>query len=91
MVLPLGAFACGFVLGLFEFGRIAGIAVLGVLGGLSVGVRVVLFRPGLLVPHPYWPNWVVACALAAATFLLVIIRQRAAIVRFFFLWRMLAG
>ncbi|GJE91348.1 hypothetical protein PsYK624_074970 [Phanerochaete sordida] len=79
MILPLAAFGCAFVLGLFEFGRIAGLAVLGVLGGMSVGVRIVLFRAGLLVPHPYWANWVVTMVLAAVMLLLVIAKQRAGV------------
>ncbi|EKM53362.1 uncharacterized protein PHACADRAFT_125005 [Phanerochaete carnosa HHB-10118-sp] len=79
MVLPVAAFGCGFVLGLFEFGRIAGIAVLGALGGLSLGVRIVLFRPGLLFPHPYWANWVVTMVLGAIFLILVIAKQKAGI------------
>lgn len=80
MILSMGAFVCGFALGLFNFGRIAGIAVLGALGGISIGVRVVLFRPGLLVPKPFWANWLIIGGLGAITFVLAILRQRAAIV-----------
>ena len=80
MILPLAAFGCAFVLGLFEFGRIAGIAVLGALGGLSLGVRIVLFRPNLLVPHLYWANWVVTMVLGVLVLVLVIAKQRAGIV-----------
>jgi hypothetical protein len=80
MILPMGAFVCGFILGLFEFGRIAGIAVLGVLGGVAIGVRVVLFRPNLLVWSPFWANWVISGVMGAVTFVLVIAKQRAAIV-----------
>ena len=85
MVLAMAAFGCGFVLGLFNFGRIAGIAALGALGGLSIGVRVILFRPGLLIPSPFWANWTICGVLGAVTFLLCIAKQRAAIVRRTFL------
>ena len=80
MILSMCAFGCGFILGLFEFGRIAGIAALGALGGIAIGVRIVLFRPGLLVPSPFWANWVICAALGVITFVLVIWKQRAAIV-----------
>ena len=58
----------GFAIGLFEFGRIAGIAALGAVGGLAVGVRVVLFRDDLLVGI-YFVNWIIAglCGLAGLT------------------------
>lgn len=84
MILPMAAFGCGFVLGLFEFGRIAGIAVLGVLGGMSIGVRICLFRAELLIPHPYWANWVITLVLGLAALILVIAKQKAGIVSVFF-------
>lgn len=49
-ILVLAFFAAGFFFGCFEIGRIAGIVSLGVLGGLSVGVRLMLMRSGLLFP-----------------------------------------
>lgn len=80
----MAAFGCGFVLGLFEFGRIAGIAVLGALGGMSIGVRICLFRAELLIPHPYWANWVITLVLGLVTLILVIAKQKAGIVSVFF-------
>ena len=80
MILSMGAFVCGFVIGIFNFGRAIGIAALAALGGLSIGVRIILFRPGLLIPDPFWPNWLIIAVLGAIAFLLAIFRQRASIV-----------
>ncbi|KAG6834001.1 hypothetical protein H0H93_012660, partial [Arthromyces matolae] len=59
----LSFFVVGFVFGLFDIGHGAGITLIGILGGLSFGVRVVLLRPGLLVngteKGEYGINWVV--------------------------------
>ncbi|KIP03713.1 hypothetical protein PHLGIDRAFT_94401, partial [Phlebiopsis gigantea 11061_1 CR5-6] len=80
MILCMGAFVCGFVIGVFNFARAIGIAALAALGGLSVGVRIILLRPGLLIPDPFWPNWLIIAVLGAVTLLLAIFRQRASIV-----------
>lgn len=76
-----GFFALGFVLGLFEFGRIAGIACLGVVGGIAVGLRVVLFKNGLLV-HQFFLNWLIVAACGICGLLLMIWTQRVGIVSF---------
>ncbi|CDO74713.1 hypothetical protein BN946_scf184847.g21 [Trametes cinnabarina] len=55
-VISLSAFALGFMIGVFSIGRMAGILLLGVLGGFSIGVRLILLRPGLLIPR-YVANW----------------------------------
>ncbi|OSC97298.1 hypothetical protein PYCCODRAFT_1377379 [Trametes coccinea BRFM310] len=57
-VISLGAFAIGFLIGVFNIGRMAGILTLGVLGGFSIGIRIILLRPGLLIPK-YVANWFV--------------------------------
>lgn len=82
-LITLGAFVCGFALGCFNFGRMAGIACLSALGGISIGVRVILLRPGLLV-HTFAPNWAIIAVFGIITFVLVFTNQRAAIVSSFF-------
>ena len=78
--LVMGAFGLAFIVGLFNLGRVAGIAFIGLSGGFSVGVRIVLFRDGLLVPT-YFVKWVICLVLGLAYFVLVVARQRIGIVR----------
>ncbi|KAL1744849.1 hypothetical protein HDZ31DRAFT_73994 [Schizophyllum fasciatum] len=77
-----GFFLLGFILGLFNFARGAGIALIGLAGGLAFGVRVAVIREGLLFPIDtlYALNWVVTAIFGAAGGLLVIWRQRAGLV-----------
>jgi hypothetical protein len=49
-LLVLGFFAAGFILGCFEVGKLAGMVLLGITGGISFGIRLMLFRSGLLIP-----------------------------------------
>jgi hypothetical protein len=74
-----GFFVLGFVLGLFEFARVTGIACLGALGGLAVGVRIVLFKNGLIA-HVFFVNWLVVSACAVVSLLLLLRAQRIGIV-----------
>lgn len=69
----------GFVIGLFEFARLMGIATLGIIGGLAVGVRIVMFREGLLIPM-YSINWVIVGGCGLGGLVLVVVRQRIGIV-----------
>lgn len=50
----------GFVLGLFEFARIAGLVTLGISGGLALGIRLILLKQGLLLSGTslFAINWV---------------------------------
>lgn len=50
----------GFVLGLFEFARLAGLTLLGITGGLAFGVRMILLKEDLLLSGPslFAINWV---------------------------------
>jgi len=75
----MGAFVVGFILGVFDFGRKIGIFMLGMSGGFSIGVRIALFRPGLLIPV-YGVNWLFPILFAAAGFVLAVAKQRAGIV-----------
>jgi len=76
--ISVGAFGVGFAIGAMSFGRIAGITLLGITGGMSIGVRIILFRPGLLVPV-FYVNWLIITVLGIIGFLVVLMRQRAAI------------
>jgi len=49
-LLCLVMFAVGFTFGFFEIGKWTGMVSLGISGGLSLGVRLMLFRSGLLFP-----------------------------------------
>ncbi|KAH9919062.1 hypothetical protein B0H21DRAFT_232552 [Amylocystis lapponica] len=75
-IIPVCAFVLAFTFGLFNFGRFAGVMLLALMGGFSVGVRIVLFRPGLLVPVSHnWGNWLIAAAFGVLG-LLVLIDKR---------------
>ncbi|KAH8103265.1 hypothetical protein BXZ70DRAFT_713552 [Cristinia sonorae] len=76
--IAMGAFVLGFIMGALSIGRLAGITLLGITGGLSIGVRIVLLRPGLLIPT-YGYNWIIVTIPGVVGFLLVILRQRMAI------------
>ena len=78
-VIAIAGFAIGFLVGVLKFGRWAGVLLLGVLGGFSLGVRVVLLRPGLLVPD-YRLNWLVLAVFLVMGLFLVLLRQHFGIV-----------
>jgi len=60
-LLCLAMFAVGFTFGFFEIGKWTGMVSLGISGGLSLGIRLMLFRSGLLFPvgdNGYGPGYV---------------------------------
>jgi hypothetical protein len=75
-------FAMGFVIGLFPFGRIAGITCIGAVGGLTIGMRVVMFKHGLLIPV-FFVNWIIVAGCGVCGLLLILLSQRIAIVSFY--------
>ncbi|TCD65567.1 hypothetical protein EIP91_002487 [Steccherinum ochraceum] len=77
--LCMGAFGVGFTIGVLNIGRVAGITLLAIMGGMSIGVRIILFRPGLLIPSLLYANWLIITVLGIGGFVLVLLRQRAAI------------
>ncbi|KDQ56384.1 hypothetical protein JAAARDRAFT_36553 [Jaapia argillacea MUCL 33604] len=77
-IIVLGFFAGGFALGLFEVGRIAGIVLLGIVGGASLATRVIIMRAGLLTSS-FPGNWAMVGALGLAGGILPIYKQRAGI------------
>ncbi|KAJ3518602.1 hypothetical protein NM688_g9414 [Phlebia brevispora] len=78
-LISLGSFVIGFLIGVFEVGHYAGLTLMAFLGGFSVGVRIVLFRDGLVV-HRLFGNWLIITGLGLLAFLLVVLKQRAAVV-----------
>lgn len=75
----LGFMVVGFTIGLFEFGRIAGIAALGSVGGLALGMRVVLFQNNLLVSL-FVINWVIVALCGMSGLVLVLWNERIGVV-----------
>ncbi|KIJ66036.1 hypothetical protein HYDPIDRAFT_27237 [Hydnomerulius pinastri MD-312] len=77
-IFVLSLFGLGFLLGLLEMARVAGILILGILGGLALGIRIVLLRPGLLVPNPtaFFVNWLLIGICGLACSILVIWKQK---------------
>lgn len=78
-LIVLGIFILGSIIGFFEFGRIAGITLIGVNGGLALGVRVVMFRNRLLI-NSFTVNWFLIAGCGAGGVLFIMWKQRAAIV-----------
>jgi len=64
----LGFFLALFAFGVLPYGRVVGIACIGLVGGTAFGVRVVILKAGLLIPGSmgYSLNWVVVLFFAAA-------------------------
>lgn len=87
-LIVIAFFALGFILGLFEIGRLAGLALLCITGGLAFGIRIMLLKSDLLIPV-YFVNWLLVAVFGAAGGLLMVYRQRVAIVSLI-LWFMFA-
>ena len=79
-LISLGFFVIGSLGGLFKICRLAGLTALSIIGGMSVGVRLVLMREGLLLRSTAL-NWVVIAVCAVAGFVVTLLRQRIGIVR----------
>lgn len=81
-IIVLGFFCAGFALGAVELGRIAGITLLGITGGLALGVRIAIMKDGLLFSSTgaYAVNWLPAVLFGAMGGLAMLRWQRAAIV-----------
>lgn len=52
------------------------------LGGFSIGFRIVLLRADLLV-HKFFGNWLIITGLGLLMFLLLLVQQRAVMVRIY--------
>lgn len=74
-IIVLAAFGVGFFIGLLNLGRVAGIWMLGILGGMSIGIRIVLLRDGLLIPK-YAANWFIVGILMIIGLGVTVFRQR---------------
>lgn len=79
-LITLGSLVLGSLGGLFKFCSLAGLTALSILGGMSVGMRLVLMREGLLL-RPTGLNWIIIVVCAAAGFVVTLFRQRLGIVR----------
>jgi len=77
-IIVWGSSGLGFLFGLFEIGRVAGIVSLAISGGISFGIRIVLMREGLLFQGSslYLVNWVIVGFLGIAAGLSMIYKQR---------------
>ena len=80
ILLTILLFCAGALIGFLfsEYG--IGDFCLGAAGGLSVGIRIVLFRDDLLVPV-FSVNWVIVGVFGVAGGLLVLFKRRTGIVR----------
>jgi len=67
----------GLIIGVFEFARLASMSVLCILGGLAFGLRVILIKKDLLTSS-LAVNWVIVAVFGAAGGLLLIWKNRAA-------------
>jgi hypothetical protein len=68
MLVVLGFFVAGTIFGCFEIGRIAGMVCLGIMGGISFGVRITLLRAGLIFgagDDGSGPGYILAWAMIA--------------------------
>ncbi|OJT10578.1 hypothetical protein TRAPUB_12914 [Trametes pubescens] len=74
-IIVLAAFGIGFFVGLLNLGRVAGIWMLGILSGMSIGIRIVLLRDGLLIPK-YAANWFIVGILMIIGLGVTVFRQR---------------
>ncbi|KAJ7807815.1 hypothetical protein B0H14DRAFT_2380994 [Mycena olivaceomarginata] len=74
-------FFFGFALGVFEVGRLGGITMIGLTGGIAFGIRIVLLRAGLLISSTqlYAINWVIVAICGGAGGLALIWFQRYAL------------
>ena len=70
----------GSALGMFSLVRVGGIATLGVVGGLALGVRIVVVKDDLLVASVFFVNWLVASVFGLLGGLLVVMNRRTGIV-----------
>lgn len=80
-LITLTFFVLGSLGGLSQFCRLAGLTALSIIGGMSVGMRIVLMREGLLL-RPKALNWMVIVMCAVAGSVATLLRQRIGIVGF---------
>lgn len=85
-LVTLISFALGSLGGLLMSLRLAGLTALSILGGMSVGMRLVLIREGLLFSSKLGLNWIVVVVCAVAGFAVTLLRQRIGTVRAIVVW-----
>lgn len=84
-LVPVLLFIPGFLFGLFNYGRLAGVILITVASGFSWGVRICLFRSDLLVREVYG-DWLIGTAFAFLNVCLVPYFERIAVVRSLRFW-----
>ncbi|THU89777.1 hypothetical protein K435DRAFT_802493 [Dendrothele bispora CBS 962.96] len=69
----------GFIMGFFEFARVGATGILGILGGLAFGIRIILLKEGLLLSSSgmFFLNWIIIAVFGVGGGSLVVWRQRA--------------
>lgn len=77
-IFVLSLFGLGFFLGALELSRVIGILILGTLGGLALGIRIVILRSGLLISDPsiFFVNWLIIGFCGFMCSVLVLWKQR---------------
>lgn len=77
-IFVLSLFGLGFFLGALELSRVIGTLILGNLGGLALGIRIVLLRSGLLISDPsiFFVNWLIVGFCGFMCSILVLWKQR---------------
>lgn len=81
-VVVLSFFVLGFILGVFEVGRLAGVTLLGITSGLAVGIRVILLKQQLLLAGEtlFFVNWLIIAFFGLLNGMVMIWKQRVGIV-----------
>lgn len=75
-------FVMGFGFGFLGMTRVLAILILGILGGLSIGIRVILLGNGLLISDPdaFFANWLIIGVCGIVGSILVVWKQRYGVV-----------
>ncbi|PAV23752.1 hypothetical protein PNOK_0082000 [Pyrrhoderma noxium] len=75
VILTLILFGVGFIVGILTIDYGVGSAVLGVAGGFSIGIRIVIMKEDLLVPV-YYVDWLIATVLGVAALITIVCNER---------------
>lgn len=82
-LLVLLLFGVGLGVGFLTVDYAIGSVMLGAVGGLSVGMRIVLLREGLLVPL-FFVNWIIVGLFGLLGSIVVVTKERMGVVRICF-------
>lgn len=79
----MGLFLVGFVAGVLTIDYGVGAGALGIVGGLSIGIRIMLLKPDLLI-STFFVNWILIALCGIPGIIVTIWRVRWGVVSFFF-------